>query len=143
MPKLRPVTFCVFTSTLLGPVISASARARSQCLSSPLTRSHSIWLYRNVQVVNRTGVGTGSRPTVMDGKLPAGRAAHREAARRDAVHVYLVMPRNVIDRLEEIDFTGKFVGVAIAAVGMQHESIVRREFTRRAFAASDEVQLAE
>src|SRR5260221_9905297 len=62
MASVKAVTLLDCTVTAWSPVISASSRARSQCLPSASTVTHFIWLYASVQVVKRTLRGYASRP---------------------------------------------------------------------------------
>ena len=64
---------------------------------------------------------------MMDGEVPAGGAAHREAADGDAVVVDGVVLLDAVHRLESVDFAGELVGAAVAAVEAQDEGALRRE----------------
>ena len=79
----------------------------------------------------------------MDGKLPAGCASHREPAHHQTILVDRVVFLDVLDRLEQVDFTGKLVGVAVSAIGMKHERVRRYELARRCLPAIDKAHLAE
>ena len=80
---------------------------------------------------------------VVDGEVPAGRPAHREAADHHAVVVDGVVLLDAVHRLERIDFAGEFVGAAVAAVEAQDEGAGRRELGVRFLAAVDEIQFGQ
>ena len=79
----------------------------------------------------------------MDGELPTGSAAHGEAADDDAIVVDGVTFLHVGERFEEIDLAGEFVGIAIATVEMEDESVGRSEFTGRLQAVVNEFEFGE
>ena len=78
----------------------------------------------------KTGAGCGGDEFtgIMDGKLPAGSAAHGEAADDDAIFIDGIALLDVVECFEEIDFAGEFVGVAITTVKVKDEGVGRSEF---------------
>ena len=85
----------------------------------------------------------GPAPGMMDREVPAGRSAHREAAHGDAVVVDRIMLLDVLQGLEGVDFAGEMVGVAVAAIRMQHEGVGRREPAGILQAIVEEIQLGQ
>ena len=53
------------------------------------------------------------------------------------------MMLHVLEGFERINFSGKLVRIAVAAIRMQHESIGRSEFSPIFLAVSDEAEFAE
>ena len=78
----------------------------------------------------RAGRRRRPQPGIVGRKLPTGRATHGKSAHHEPTFIDRIMFLHVLERFEQIDFAGEFVGVAVAAVKMQHESIRRREFAR-------------
>ena len=76
----------------------------------------------------RAGSGGGEFARIVDGKLPAGCAAHGESANDDAVFIDAIAFLYVGERFEEIDFAGEFVRVAVAAIKVEDEGVGRDEF---------------
>ena len=79
----------------------------------------------------RAGRDRGPEAGVMRAEVPGGRASHAETADEDAVLVHSVVPLHVVEGFEQIDLAGQFVGVAVAAVKVQHDRVGWREFARR------------
>ena len=76
----------------------------------------------------RAGVRDGPQPAVMHAEVPRARAAHREAGVHEAAAVHGIRARRGAERLEDVHLAGEFRGVAVAAVGMDDDVRVRREF---------------
>ncbi len=85
----------------------------------------------------------GPEAGVVGAEAPGGGATHAEAADEGAVLVDRVLAFHGIEGFEEIDFAGEAVGVAEAAVEVQHDGVARREFAGGALAAGKEVDFAE
>ena len=82
--------------------------------------------------LGKTGSRRGGREQarIVHGELPASRSAHRKATDHDAIVVDRVATFDVGQRFEQIDLAGQFVGVAVAAVEMHHESVGGRELAQ-------------
>ena len=80
---------------------------------------------------------------MMGGEAPARGAAHRETAHDQPVLIYRVLLAHALERLEQVHFAGKPVGVAVATIEMQHERVWRCEFARRSLALVDERQFRQ
>ena len=65
--------------------------------------------------------GRGPAIRILQGDVPGGGAAEREAAENDAVGIDLEPALHRCDALEDIDFTGLVVGVVSAAVAIERE----------------------
>ena len=70
-----------------------------------------------------SGRGGGPQAGVVDGVLPARRPAHRKAAGDDAVLVDRIVLLDLLHRLEGVHLAGEAVGVAVAAVEVDHDRI--------------------
>ena len=64
----------------------------------------------------------------MRAEVPGGGAAHAEAADQGAVLIDGVLALDGVEGFEEIDLAGEAVGVAEAAVEVEHDGVARREF---------------
>jgi len=92
---------------------------------------------------SRARRGGGPEAGVMRRVQPARRPAHRKSAHEDPVLVDGVMRLHAVHRLKRIDFTGETVGVAIAAIRMQHDRVRRGELTGAFHVLGQEVDLIE
>ena len=79
----------------------------------------------------------------MHRELPAARAAHGEPADRDPVVVDRQQRLHVGDRLQHVDFAGELEGVAVAAVGMEHDRVGRDDRARITEPLVKELHLAD
>ena len=83
-----------------------------------------------------SGAGSDGRPE--SGKVraesPGGRAAHAEAAHQGAVLVDGVLAFHGVERFEEIDLAGESIGIAEAAVEVEHDGVARGELAGRPLA---------
>ena len=79
-----------------------------------------------------SGTGRGGQPRarIVHRELPAARAAHGEPADRDPVVVDRQQRFYVRDRLQHVDFASELEGVAVAAVGMEHDRVSRDDRAR-------------
>ena len=107
-----------------------------------------LFVLEHLQEVGRlgeTGAGRSGGPEagMVHRKLPAGRPTHREAAHRYPILINPAMLADVLQGFEQVHLAGELVGIAVTAVGMQHEGIRRGEFAWRALAAVDEIQLCQ
>ena len=83
-----------------------------------------------------SGAGSdgGPKPGEVRAESPGGRAAHAEAAHQRAVLVDGVLALHGVERFEEIDLAGESIGIAEAAVEVEHDGVARREFAGRPLA---------
>jgi hypothetical protein len=75
--------------------------------------------------------------------MPCGRSAHGETADADSIFIDGIMFADVFEGFEGIDFTDEFVGVAEAAVRVEHEGVGRSEFAAIVFTVGNEAEFAE
>ncbi len=87
--------------------------------------------------------GCAEQTGVVHGQLPAGGAAHAEAADHHAVFVDGIALADIGHGLEGIDLAGELVGAAVATVEVQYESVLGREFARAGHALAEEAELAK
>ncbi len=83
------------------------------------------------------------QPGIVRANVPGASAAHAEPAIQYAILVDGVLPLHRVQRLEQVHLAGKFAGVAIPPVQVQHDRIARREFAHVAFPIGQKVDLAE
>src|SRR4029077_7923867 len=71
------------------------------------------------------GTGVGGEPAIgiMYGELPARRTPHREATDGNAVVVDPVVALDGFDGFKHVDLTRELIGIAVAAVGVQHDRV--------------------
>ena len=79
----------------------------------------------------------------MHAEVPRARAAHREAGVHEAAAVHGIRARRGVERLEDVHLAGEFRGVAVAAVGVDDDVRVGREFACGFHASGDEGEFAE
>ena len=64
----------------------------------------------------------------MSGEVPAGCAAHREAAHDDAIFVDGIILPHVVERLEQVHLAGEPVRVAVTAIEVKDKGVRWSEF---------------
>ena len=85
----------------------------------------------------------GPQSGIVRAEVPGGGAAHAEAADQDAILVHRIVALDGVERFEEIDFAGELVGVAVAAVEVEHDGVARREFAGGLLAGGEKIDFAE
>ena len=73
--------------------------------------------------------------------MPDRGAAHAEASNDDATVVNAIGALDRIERFKQIYFTGQLVGIAVAAIEMQDDRVLRCELTRVALSLAEERQV--
>src|SRR6186997_2537653 len=75
--------------------------------------------------------------------MPDGGAAHAEASNDDAVVVNAIGTLDRIERFKQIYFTRQLIGIAVAAIEMQNDRILRCKLARIALSLAEEIHFAQ